>query len=101
MATEGVDGAALAAQRAAAETAGLNWSELYAIVGSLFESNVSVPQHLAMLDHLPRDQRCAAVCRTSNSHSNTASGPGPHLICIVEPSTRHDLQHRGNRAVPP
>ena len=50
---------------AAAKASGLNWSELYAIVGSLFESNMSVPQHLAMLDHLPREQRCAvaSACR--------------------------------------
>ncbi len=46
---------------AAAKAGGLNWSELYAIVGSLFESNMSVPQHLAMLNHLPREQRCAAA----------------------------------------
>ena len=66
MATGGVD-IVSAAQRpspAVTDTAGLNWSELYAIVGSLFESNMSVPQHLAMLEHLPSDQRCAA-------------GPGP------------------------
>ena len=42
----------------AATVGGLNWSELYAIVGSLFETNISVPHHLAMLDHLPREQRC-------------------------------------------
>ena len=55
-----LDGAAgLLPLKAAARAGGLNWSELYAIVGSLFESNMSVPQHLAMLDHLPREQRCA------------------------------------------
>jgi len=46
---------------AVAKAGGLNWSELYAIVGSLFESNMSVPQHLAMLDHLPREQRYAVA----------------------------------------
>ena len=46
---------------AVAKAGGLNWSELYAIVGSLFESNMSVPQHLAMLEHLPREQRCAVA----------------------------------------
>ena len=61
MATGGVDSTAAAQQpsQAVPDSAGLNWSELYAIVGSLFESNMSVPQHLAMLEHLPRDQRCA------------------------------------------
>ena len=37
-----------------------NWAELYAIVGSLFESGVSVTDHLAMLQHLPDKQRCGA-----------------------------------------
>lgn len=37
-----------------------NWAELYAIVGSLFDSRMSVTDHLAMLQHLPESQRCDA-----------------------------------------
>lgn len=38
-----------------------NWAELYAIVGSLFDSGMSVTDHLAMLQHLPDKQRCG-IC---------------------------------------
>lgn len=38
-----------------------NWAELYAIVGSLFDSRMSVTDHLAMLQHLPESQRCESL----------------------------------------
>ena len=56
----------LAAAASQAE-ADANFSKLYAIVGSMFDSSVSLPEQLSTIEHLPTEQRwrCvmhAAVC---------------------------------------
>jgi hypothetical protein len=52
---------ALAAAASQAE-ADANFSKLYAIVGSMFDSSVSLPEQLSTIEHLPAEQRCGLSC---------------------------------------
>ena len=72
---------ALAAAASQAE-ADANFSKLYAIVGSMFDSTVSLPEQLSTIEHLPAEQRWRSILHAAVHFVLAAAQSG---CCIRTP----------------